>query len=401
MTDGWGEAYVQLGLRIERAFPGFVDSYYGPPGLKAQLDAEPVLAPADLVRAAMRLGDSLSDQGYPARRTAYLARQVRGMETVCRVLDGQRFSLEDEVERYFDIHPVRIPESQFEQGLALYEAALPGPGPLAERVEAWRQHHELPHDKSGLLPAMLRDALAETRRRATRFIELPSNEAVEVQTVTGQPWGAYNWFLGAGRSRIEFNTDLPTDVSRLLDLMAHEGYPGHHTEHTLKEALLYQQVGYLEHAILLINTPECVISEGIASLAGDMLFGPGEAHVWLAQHVYPQVGIESDAATMTQTQQAASLLAGVRGNAVFMLHVDGRSDDDVARYLIQYSLISEARARKALEFLKSPLWRAYTFTYLYGKQLLQPLLQGEDRLTVFRRLLTEQVYPSLLVEWAG
>ena len=43
-----------------------------------------------------------------------------------------------------------------------------------------------------------------------------------------------------------------------------------------------------------------------------------------------------------------------------------------------------------------PLWRAYIFTYLYGKRLMRPLLQGPDRLAVFRRFLTEQVTPSQL-----
>jgi hypothetical protein len=43
----------------------------------------------------------------------------------------------------------------------------------------------------------------------------------------------------------------------------------------------------------------------------------------------------------------------------------------------------------------------YAFTYAQGKRLMQPLLGGPDRLDVFRRLLTEPVYPSLLEEWAS
>lgn len=41
---------------------------------------------------------------------------------------------------------------------------------------------------------------------------------------------------------------------------------------------------------------------------------------------------------------------------------------------------------------------AYVFTYFYGKQLMRPWLQEADRLTVFRRFLTEQVSPSELVK---
>ena len=398
MMGNWGEDYIRLGLRIEKLFPGFVDGYYGPPKLKAEVDAEPASDPAALVRAATALADALPTQGFEIRRAAYLGKQMRAIETVCRRLAGESFSLQDEAERYYDIRPTRVPEAQFEAGLALLEEALPGPGPLADRMEAWRKRHELPRDKTGLLLGLLNDALGETRRRTLAVVDLPDGEVVELATVTQQPWGAYNWYLGGYRSRVEFNTDLPTNLARLLDMMAHEAYPGHHTEHALREKLLYRDQGYLEHAILLINTPECVISEGIATVAADQIFAPGEAAAWLRAHVYPKVGLAVDDVDEAKLEQAEALLRGVTGNAVFLLHEDGRSDDEVAAYLMRYSLLNEPRARKALEFLKSPLWRAYTFTYFYGRDLMLPLLQGSDRRAVFRRLLTEQVYPSLLAE---
>jgi hypothetical protein len=198
---------------------------------------------------------------------------------------------------------------------------------------------------------------------------------------------------------VEYNIDLPTNLLHVVDAMAHEAYPGHHTEHALREKLQYQEQGYLEHSILLINTPECVIAEGIATVAADMIFAPGETHSWLREHVYPQAGIDLGDVDDEVVSRADRMLSGVRGNAVFLLHEDGRSDDEVVAYLQQYGLLSEVRARKALDFLKSPLWRAYTFTYYYGRRLMLPLLQGDDRQAVFRRILTEQVYPSLLVEW--
>ncbi len=396
MMDPWGEDYVRLGLRIEKVFPGYVDGYYGPPTLKAQVDHEPAAAPRDLVRMAARLADALPAQGYAAERAAYLARQVRAMETQCRKLAGETFDLADEVERLFDIQVTRTPEAEFEAGVALYEAALPGPEPLTERVAQWRTRHELPQEKVELVGEMLRAALAETRQRTAQFVDLPEGEAFAIETVSNQPWTAYNWYLGGYQSRIELNTDLPTDLSRLLETMAHEGYPGHHTEHALKEQRLYRDQGRLEHSILLINTPECVISEGIATLAADMIFAPGEDDAWLDTHIYPQAGIAPDGVDMALIRRARELLADVQGNAAFLLHVDGRPDEEVVQYLIRYSLVGEARARKSLEFLKSPLWRAYTFTYTYGRRLMQPHLQGDDRLTVFRRFLTEAVYPSQL-----
>jgi hypothetical protein len=398
--DRWGRDYIRLALRIEKLFPGFVDGYFGPPELKAEVEAEGTPEAAALLRQAAALAESLPLQGFDARRSAYLEKQMNGIQLTCRKLAGEQVSLQEEVRLSFDIEPVWTPEREFEEALALFEETLPGAGKVEERLGARRRRYELGPDKAHLVAELLEKSMAELRRRTLAFVDLPKGEGVTIKTVTGQPWGAYNWYLGHYRSSIELNTDLPTNAGALLDLMAHEGYPGHHTEHVLKEHLLYRGRGYLENSILLINTPECVISEGIATLAAEMVFAPGEARQWLADEVYPVAGIEGEAIDQAKLNRATELLAGVRGNAVFMLHAEGRPDAEVVQYLVRYALMPEDRARKALEFLKSPLWRAYTFTYFYGRRLMLPLLQGENRLEVFRRLLTEQIYPSLLLEWA-
>ena len=82
----------------------------------------------------------------------------------------------------------------------------------------------------------------------------------------GQPWTAYNWYDGGRRSRVDVNTDLPVRAPDLIHVIAHETYPGHHLEHAWKEADLVDRGGRLEASILLINTPECLISEGLADL---------------------------------------------------------------------------------------------------------------------------------------
>jgi hypothetical protein len=403
MTSQWGEAYVQLALRMEKAFPGFVDGYYGPPALKAQVELEQEWPARQLLQAAIDLLDALPSQGFAPSRSVYLHKQVTAMTAICRKLTGETLTLDEEVRLCFDIVPEWTPEAHFEEAVALYEQALPGHGAVADRLNDRRSRFELKGPQSGpLLQALMTKVTAEVRRRTLAFVDLPEGEGVETRTVTDQPWGAYNWYLGGYRSLIEFNVDLPTNLSGLIDVMAHEGYPGHHTEHVLKEHLLYRGQGYLESSILLINTPECVISEGIATLAADMIFPSAEAREWLGREVYAPAGIDTAAAPgdYSLMSRAAELLAGVRGNAVIMLHAEGRPADEVVRYLMRYGLMPEDRARKAMGFLQSPLWRAYTFTYFYGRRLMLPLLQGEDRLTVFRRLLTEQVYPSMLLEWA-
>ncbi len=84
--------------------------------------------------------------------------------------------------------------------------------------------------------------------------------------MTGQPWSGYNWYDGGLRSRVDLNTDLPIRAPDLLGVMSHETYPGHHLEHAWKEAELVTRQSRLEASVLLINAPECLISEGLAEV---------------------------------------------------------------------------------------------------------------------------------------
>ena len=63
-------------------------------------------------------------------------------------------------------------------------------------------------------------------------------------------------------------------------------------------------------------------------------------------------------------------------------------------------LVSDERARQTLRFLSSPLWRAYTSTYVEGYRLLRAWLDdrpADVSLTErFGRLLDEPLIPSAL-----
>jgi hypothetical protein len=403
MSEQWFRDYVRLAFRMDRAIRNFTDSrfvdyYYGPAEWKAEADAEAEQSPAELVRDAMALEDALAGQGFDVHRATYLGKQVVALETVCRKLNGETFSLEEEAERCFDIHPERIPESQFEQGLALLDEALPGDGSLPDRFQHWTDRYQLAQEKAGLLLSFMQRAAGEARRRTQAHITLPADEGIEMRTVSDQVSIGENWYLGNYRSRVELSADRPTNLMDLLHFVCHEGYPGHHTEFVMKERRVFRERGYLEQAIFPIISPQAVISEGIASSAREMIFTAEEAEQWLADQIYPEAGIQPDAIDIAKVRRAQELLDyPVMGNAAFLLR-EGRPDEEVARYLIKYSPVSEQEALRFLRFLKVPFQEAYIFTYFAGKQLMAPWLQGPDKWSAFRRFLTEQVYPSELVK---
>jgi hypothetical protein len=240
--------YLTLGLRLGRHIDGMVDAYYGPPALAAEVAAEPVVPPDRLVADARALlaalaagapldGSVVEDSSAPARRH-WISAQVVGLATTCAKLAGEPIGYADEVEACYGVRPTRVDEEVLVGAHRRLEEVLPGSGPLADRLVAWRESHAVPVDKLG--PAV--HSLAEDlRARTVELFGLPEGEHVEFELVTDEPWSGFNYYLGGLQSRVAINTDLPVLSTGLAHLVAHEAYPGHHTEHTRKEVGLVRR----------------------------------------------------------------------------------------------------------------------------------------------------------------
>jgi hypothetical protein len=372
--------YIRLGLRLGRHVDGLVDSYYGPPELKQEVDAEPLREPAELVVDAGRLLDSTE---------GWLRHQVVGLETVARKLTGEEIAYADEVERCYGVRPRRVPEAEFEAAHRELDRILSGDGTLAERYQAWREGDPLPRERLG--PAL--EALsAELRTRTLETFGLPEGEVGELDYVTGEPWAAYNYYLGDLRSRVAVNTDIDMNASFVGGLMAHELYPGHHTEHAWKEQRLVNEQGRLEESILMIGSPQSLIAEGIAMLGYEILLDDLDA--FTAETLAP-LGIAYDGEQGRTIRAAREPLEHVATNAAQLVHEDGLSPDDAREYIMRWGLVSERRARHNVDFISHPVWRSYVTTYTDGYRVCRDWVGG-DR-AKFKRLLTEQLSPADLV----
>jgi hypothetical protein len=312
------------------------------------------------------------------------------MIATLRRAGGETLDFEEELRLIYDIQPQWTDEREFEEALHTLDELTPGTQPLADRLEAWNARFDVPKEK--LLPLFIacRD---EARRRTKRLFALPEGEEILLQIVQNQPWSAYNWYLGNYRSRVDVNTDLPVRANSMMGLMTHEGYPGHHTEHALKEQRLYRELGYAEASLQIINAPECVISEGLADLGWQMIFSEQELSDWLGEF-YAQAGLVVDVARDQAIAIARRQLRAVSGNAAFMLHRDGADEAAVIQYLERYSARTEKQARQSFRFISNPLFRSYVFNYHYGHDLLKRYVEVGDRIERFRVLLEQPLTPS-------
>ena len=401
--------YLRLGLRIDQHTPGIVDGYFGPASLKAEIDLAQLRAPARLREDAAALrGRVASDVPEPDRR-AWLDAQLVALEAQAAALAGDPLPYPEHVERCMGFAPLRRPEADFDAARAAIDALLPGGGSLAERLDAWDATLEIPVER---LPAVIDGLVEGYRDRAAASFGLPDGEDLTVRLVTNQPWSGYNWFDGGRRSRVDVNTDLPVRVPDLVHTVAHETYPGHHLEHAWKEAELVDRLGRLEASILLINTPECPISEGLADLGVEFAVPPDE-HVDLLVEVMARAGLavaDDPAAARAAAERAHALsphratLRAIRGEAAFLRHADGADHAAVLDYLVTVGGYAPAVAAKRLEFIEHPLWRTYVFVYADGEALLRRWVDAappEARQARFGRLLREQLTPASILAMPG
>jgi hypothetical protein len=396
--DEIGRSYLTLALHLDCHMPGFIDAYYGPAELKAEVQSGEPRSQVALADDAKRLQEAIDRSDYAPRRKEYVLRQVHAMAALIGNLSGEQLGFEEEVEAYFDVIPEMTGEDVFEAYHAKMDSLLPGRGPLLQRVLAWKESTEL--QRQQVLP-IFEALVRECRRRTRSLFELPEREEVSLQLVQGESWLAYNWYLGHYRSRIDLNTDLPLCMEDAVPTVPHETYPGHHAERAIKDYRLHQQEGRGEHAVALSLGPEAVLTEGLAMWAWKLIFDDEELAVFLRDDLYPLAclpvaDVERDIAVMHLREVVVMV---VYANGALLLHREGRRPEEVQDYIVRQALTTPEEAAKAMEFIQDPLCRSYVFGYSVGAALLAPLLEGPDRVANFARLLSEPFTPTQLRQW--
>ena len=357
--------YLRLGLRLGRHVEGLVDAYFGPPELAAAVDEEPSVEPRALVGAADDLLGRLED--------GWLRDQVVGLRTYAGVLAGESYSYADEVEGCYGVRPAYTDEAVFAAAHERLEELLPGAGALAERHERWQAATQVPSERVEQTIA----AVIDTARALTRelVLALPDGEDVELEIVNDVPWLAFCEYLGGFRSNIAVNVDMPMSATELLVLALHETYPGHHTERTAKEQHLVRGRGLLEETVVLVPTPQSLVTEGIATLAPQVLL-EGDGGARLAA-VVQDAGIEFDLAHGLAVERAMEPLRWVEVNAALMLHEDGAGDAETHAYLERWGLMSPKLATHLIRFFGEPTSRTYILTYPAGRDLCRAYVAGD------------------------
>jgi hypothetical protein len=372
------ERYLELGLRLGKHVDGLVDSYYGPPELQEQVDAEELIPAEQLAVDADTLRDELPD--------GWLRDQVHGCATYAHVVSGDSISYADEVEGCYGVRPVKVSEDVYAAVHAELDELYPGTGSLRERRDAWREVHLVSGD---LTVPVLEDLLPLMRARTEAvLLDLPAGEDVTLEAVSDEPWWAFNYYLGDLHSRVVLNIDVPTTGPDLIHLAGHEVFPGHHTEHAVKEQVLIRDQGKIEEGIQLVPTPQAVLSEGIAETGAQLVLDDAakeEAYAIIRRHG----GTLIDPQLSERIAKVGEGLRTVGLDAALMIHEEGASVEEAEAYVEKWNLVPAEQAKHSVRFVTDPTWRAYVITYSAGRDLCRAYLGGDP--ARFRTLLTEHV----------
>ncbi len=404
------DRYVKLVLAVGQHDGAFVDAYYGPPEWKAAATAAGKRPLADLGKEADGLAGELArlrpsgasarqaDEEMTRLRYDYLRAQIHAVSARIRMLQGARLDFDAESRELYDAVAPTYDEGHFAQALEKLEALVPGPGALADRVEALRQRVVIPGDK---LDVVFKAAIAECRARTVAHLALPAGEEFKLEYVTGKPWSGYNWYQGRFHSLIQINTELPIFIDRAVDLACHEGYPGHHVYNVLLEKHLVTDRGWREFTVYPLFSSQSLIAEGTANFGIDVAFPGAERVRFERDRLYPLAGLDQSLAEKYHEVLQALDELSYAGNEAARKYVNGQiSKDEAVTWLVKYTVTSRPRAEQRVRFFDS--YRSYVINYNYGKDLVRRYVEAEGGTTsrpdvrwkVFGDLISSPRLPS-------
>ena len=361
----FGEDYLKLLGQIsnftkEVTGVSIIDAYFGPENLSPQKAKTPsvpekLLTNLDpLIGKAKEIDDEL-------RRIA-ITSDLESLKVVVRWLLGENIPYISLVEGIFGITPRKFGQNeirQVQQEVEDASATLPG-SDVSEKILKWEEESKISGEA---LKKMIDTEIAERTQEITSLFEkrifahFPTkaeNRGVIYKTVTGEPWGAYNYYQGNYTSINVFNIDRPFHRYRLIMTLCHE-YE-HHVANLFTEKY-YHENKSLDLAAVLLHTKRCIISEGTADCARNFL------------------GLQLSEEYGELIESLSTLRRMIGLNVAYMLNVENVDDETAAEYIASEGFAPIEEARKWIRFSrpmtpdgKPNFWKPYIYTYFFGRR---------------------------------
>jgi hypothetical protein len=372
------KAFVSLALQLAHS-PGHaaeVDAYFGAASL-VPTAAAPSRSTAELAATAQRLVMDITreQQRLPGGRGARLLDQARTL--AARIDELQHPQERSFATEAWAVYAMRVPAvdpQATRRTLRALAALLPGTGPVADRLDAYRLHFVIAPERRR---AVFERALQECRARTLQHWALPPGERVAVEWSDDVP-AAWQRYRGADRSTLQINPQAVAFAEQALDVACHEAYPGHHSQFVL----LTQHAGPtgppIEDTIALLHAPAAVLREGAANFGIELAFPLAERVAFDRDVLFPLAGL--DPAQAARYEQVNALVADLAVAAIPILasYQDrGRSFAAAAAALRAEALVSSPEA--LLRFVDEE--GAYTLGYTAARDSIRTYVMARSACT--------------------
>lgn len=395
--------YVTLCLRVARLEPAVVTAYAGPDRLVAAVSEEGRRSPEVLAADADRLAvDVAREPTLPADRADWLVAQLVALGTVARRLAGEDLPFGELTRHLLGVGPEPAPWEVFEKAHRRLEEVLPGTGPVAPRLERFRETVTVPPDR---VRPLLAGAVAGLRGPAAEHYRFPGDATLEVAAAPdgrdghGLPRGmglpATHRHLGDHRGRIEI-PDRPVTATGLLRVALALGWPGRHGERVCRQALLVEEFGRGELTVITAPTPESVVSAGIAAQGGRTLIGESLRRDLLGE-ILEAVDAVVPAEEALAVAQALPPVEAALATAALRLHGERWAAADCTDLLERLSLRPAGWCAEAVGRL-ADLWTAVgAVADAEGTRRVGAHLESRgEAARALRHLVTSQLTPQAL-----
>lgn len=382
--DSIAARYVRATLALQQHDPSLVDTWHGTDRLRPgpRGPAKALLEEITRLQAEVEAAAPVSSADDEARRR-YLTFQLRGLRVAAERQLGRATTVDEQAQEEFGVKFAPLDAVAAQATLAAVDRLLPGTAGRRERVNRLRARMRVPSDRQR---EVLEAAIAACKEASASAFPLPPSEEVEIVFSESLPWEGFARHLGRYRTRISINDSVPLDVSRALRLACHEGYPGHHVQHVLRDQL-FNTRQWVELQLTPMFGRHLLLAEGAAEVGADLAF-PAAARVMVyREKLFPAAGLDAgDSETLVRLEELTRDLLPVI--------------TDVGRKYLDHAITEEqARERLANEALvgdPSTLMafierrRARALVYVEGRRFVYSLLK-QQTLEGLREVMTSAV----------
>lgn len=398
--DETGEKLVELTLMAGTLDEDLVDSYIG----VIEIDTTKKYNVVELKKSFESLQNDISlinvnTESLKLRKN-YQIGIVKAVLTRLKVLNAEKISFVDECESIYQYTPEVKEYEYFDSLLVVLDNKLVGDEELPVKLANYRDKFKFKFSK---IDEAFRKSVEETKRITKEHIDLPDSESVHIEYVDGAPWSAYNWYKGHFKSLIQVNTQSDVHLERVLDLAAHESYPGHHVYYSLREKMYYLDSGFVEFSIYTLFSPVSFLAEGTAVYGNDLVF-PGDRKIEFIRgeitgkynYSYQELKEYFDILDLLKKLDEVQV-------TIARDFIDKKITNEVAlQYIQKYGLESEKSSYRRLDFIRR--YRSYIINYTAGRKLVANYIDkkaGNDinkKWQVYKEILENPYLPPDLVK---